>query len=199
MPENAPSAKQEEGTTVAQPELRTERLYLRQFRLEDADTVQTLLQCREIAANTRSIDHPYQPGSAKLWIERLFTSWETGESAVFAICFPDERVVGAIGLEIKPEDENAEIGFWIGQPYWGKGICSEAAAAVVQFGFKVLGLNKIFAHHLSRNPASGRVMQKIGMRKEGYFEGHTKKWGVFEDIVVYGLLAKNASDAGTNL
>jgi len=101
-------------------------------------------------------------------------------------------VIGAIGLEIVEQDEKAEMGYWIAESHWGNGVATEAATAVMKFGFEMLCLNKIFASPMVRNPASGRVLEKIGMQKEGVFRDHVKKWGKFEDAVFYGILARDA-------
>jgi len=190
-PDEAENALVSPGVAVPQPTLHTERLELRPFYDTDADTVQHLLQCKEIAAFTRSIDHPYPDGAAKVWIGEHSANWKNGISAVFAICLKEspQSVMGAIGLELNSQDENAELGYWMGQPFWGHRYCTEAARKIVDFGFDHFGLKKIHAHHVARNPASGRVLQKIGMKKEGYLESHIKKWGVFEDVVFYGLVA----------
>ena len=71
---------------------------------------------------------------------------------------------------------------------WGQGYATEAARAVVAFGFEELGLNRIYAHHMVRNPASGRVLAKIGMEPEGLLRQRVKKWGLFEDVVPMALL-----------
>jgi RimJ/RimL family protein N-acetyltransferase len=73
-------------------------------------------------------------------------------------------------------------------PYWGRGYASEAAAALLLHGFEHFPLNRIFAMHFARNPASGRVLQKIGMRHEGTLRQHLKKWGQYVDLECYGLL-----------
>ena len=98
------------------------------------------------------------------------------EAAVFAICEKDHShfPIGAIGLEINAKDENAELGYWIGESWWGRGYCTEAARTMVDFGFSTLGLKKIHAHFMAKNPASGRVLQKIGMVKEGFMKSHIK-------------------------
>jgi len=83
-----------------------------------------------------------------------------------------------------------QLGFWIGKPYWNQGYCTEAARAVVKYGFEVLGLNRIFSRHFASNPASGRVLQKIGMRYEGTLREAYKKLDKYEDLVCYGLLIK---------
>ena len=93
-----------------------------------------------------------------------------------------------MGLEISEQDQHAELGYWVGRTYWGQGICTEAAAAVVKFAFEDLALHKVHAHHMTRNPASGRVLQKVGMLQEGVLRSHVRKKGVFEDIAFYGIL-----------
>lgn len=98
-------------------------------------------------------------------------------------------LVGAIGLVVQPEHARAEMGYWIGVPFWNCGYATEAARAVLVFGFVELKLNRIYATYLTRNPASGRVMQKVGMRNEGLFRQHVKKWDEFEDLALCGILA----------
>ncbi len=171
------------------PTIETRRLVLRPFQTSDAATLQTLINDKEIAANTRSIEYPYPDGAGLKWIEQHPKMWLDGKSAIFAVCLkPDDQLTGAIGLEIEPENEHAELGYWLGRKFWNQGITTEAAAAVVRFGFQTLALHKIHAHHLTRNPASGRILQKIGMVQEGLFRSHIKKWGTFEDVVFYGIL-----------
>ncbi|HSL71791.1 MAG TPA: GNAT family protein, partial [Longimicrobiales bacterium] len=96
--------------------------------------------------------------------------------------------LGAVGLRIEQLHRRAELGYWIGVPYWSQGYCTEAARAVLRFGFEALELNRIHASYLARNPASGRVMQKLGMQYEGQLRQHVRKWDVFEDIVTYAIL-----------
>ena len=83
------------------------------------------------------------------------------------------------------------MGYWVGAPYWGRGYCTEAARAILRYGFEELGLHRIHAQHFARNPASGRVMQKIGMVYEGRQHEHVRKWDRFEDSDLYGILASD--------
>ena len=101
----------------------------------------------------------------------------------------DGTLIGTVGLALVMEDRRAELGYWIGVPWWNRGFATEAARAVVDFGFGSLGLHRIMARHLARNPSSGRVMEKLGMTKEGMLRHHVLKWGEFEDLVVYAVLA----------
>lgn len=81
----------------------------------------------------------------------------------------------------------------MGEPYWNQGYCTEAANTLVGFAFANLGLIKITSHHMASNPASGKVMLKLGMKKEGYFEKHFLKFGVLQDMIFYGLLKDSNS------
>ncbi len=184
-----PSLSDDSLQPDSRPEIRTARLLLRPFRLSDAAEMEVQINDREIAANTRTIEYPYPPGSANQWIEKHAELWLAGKSAIFAICDLEAgTLMGAIGLEIDESNQHAELGYWLGRKFWNRGYCTEAARAVVEFGLQELGLNKVHAHYLLRNPASGRVLQKIGMRKEGQLRKHIRKWGVFEDIGVFGML-----------
>ena len=80
------------------------------------------------------------------------------------------------------------MGYWIGTPYWGCGFATEATAAVVRYGFEELQLNRVHAAHFALNPASGRVLEKLGMRREGCRRQHVLKWDRYVDLVLYGLL-----------
>ena len=171
------------------PTIQTDRLLLRPFALEDASMVQTLAGEKDIASTTLNLPHPYEDGMAEEWIGTHQDRYEKGESVVLAIVLNDNRtLIGAIGLEINKDNDRAELGYWIGKPYWNKGYCTEAARAFIQHGFDVLGLVRIHASHFGRNPASGRVMQNIGMIHEGSLRKHIKKWGKQEDLEIYGIL-----------
>jgi ribosomal-protein-alanine N-acetyltransferase len=190
---NSPADSNQEDT---RPELRTSRLLLRPFQLSDAEAMEVQINDREIAANTRTIEYPYPPGSGTQWIEKHAELWLAGKSAIFAICdLESGNLMGAIGLEIDETNQRAELGYWLGRQFWNRGYCTEAAAAVLAFGLKKLALNKVHAHYLLRNPASGRVLEKIGMKKEGVLRRHIRKWGVFEDIGLFGMLARDLGDS----
>jgi ribosomal-protein-alanine N-acetyltransferase len=172
------------------PSLETTRLILRSFILEDAPEVQKLAGNKEIASTTLHIPHPYENGMAEEWISKHQEEYEKGEQITFAIVHRDEKyLIGAIGLSgFSEEHETAEVGYWIGKPYWNQGFCTEATAAVLKYAFNELKLNRVHARHFKRNPASGRVMQKVGMKYEGCLRQHFKKWENFEDSEMYGIL-----------
>lgn len=175
---------------MSQPTLETPRLRLRPFRVEDAADVVRLAGAREIADTTVAIPHPYAADAAMAWITGLPQLWESRTHAAFAVTLrADDALVGGAGLSyIDAEHAQAELGYWIGVPYWGRGLATEAAARLLEYGFAELRLNRVFAHHLLRNPASGRILQKIGMRREGVLRQRVRKWGVFEDVALMAIL-----------
>lgn len=180
-----------------QPTLRTERLILRPFCLEDAATVQRLAGTREVAETTLTIPHPYLDGMAETWIATQPDAWERQERVTFAITSAADGVVGAIGLRLTLQHRRAELGYWVGRPFWNHGYATEAARAILTFGFETLRLNRIHASHLVRNPASGRVMVKAGMRFEGTLRQHVLKAGRAEDLAEYAILRADVLGEGS--
>ena len=177
-----------------QPEFATTRLLLRPLRRDDGPAVEEHVRLREIAEMTLNIPHPYPEGGAAEWIATHEESWKRGEHATFGVFRrEDGALVGVIGLAIEGMHSRGELGYWVGMPYWNHGYCTEAARAVVEFAFRRLRLNRLQARHITRNPASGRVMQKLGMIPEGVHRESVLKWGRFEDLAVYALLAREWS------
>jgi [ribosomal protein S5]-alanine N-acetyltransferase len=177
-----------------QPLLYTQRLILRPFTLTDVAVVVALAGDRTVADNTLSIPHPYTDADAKDWIRQQPLAYGEGKAINFAITRPDGTLCGSIGLGLSIQFNLAELGYWIGRPFWGQGYATESAAALIAFGFDRLGLNRINATHFGDNPASGRVMEKLSMMREGYRPRHTLKWGVYRDIALYGLLREHWVD-----
>jgi [ribosomal protein S5]-alanine N-acetyltransferase len=172
------------------PTLVTHRLLLCPFTLEDAPTVKELAGEWEIAEMTATIPHPYEQGMAEAWISKHQDSFEKGEAVTFAVTFkPDGCLVGAISLvHINQTHRLAELGYWIGKPFWNNGYCTEASQEMIRYAFKVLDLNRVQARHLTKNPASGRVMHKAGMKFEGILRQSVFRWGKYEDTAIYSIL-----------
>jgi len=170
----------------ATPTLRTARLLLGTFSPEDATELQRLAGAREIADTTLSIPHPYDLDHALAWIGQQRREAVRGRATNFAIRLPaGGPLIGSVGLrDIDPEHSQAELGFWIGREWWGQGYAREAAAAVIRFGFEGQGLNRIYAHHMARNPAAGKVLLAVGMQREGLLRQRVRKWSVYEDVVL---------------
>jgi RimJ/RimL family protein N-acetyltransferase len=179
----------------AQPILHTERLTLRPFSASDASDVQRLAGVLEVAESTLNIPHPYPDGAAERWIGSHAEHFAHGREMVCAITLRGTgELAGAVGLVLEPAHARGELGYWIARPLWATGIATEAARSLVTFGFRSLGLNRIHAVHFSTNPASGRVMQKLGMQFEGIRRQHVRRWDRFHDIAEYAVLREDWRD-----
>jgi RimJ/RimL family protein N-acetyltransferase len=171
------------------PTIKTNRLTLRPFTLEDAPELQRLAGDRAVADTTQSIPHPYEDGMAETWISSHPETFKKGQGVTFAITRnSDNALVGEISLMHMVKGHQATLGYWIGKPYWGNGFCTEAARAVLKYAFTERGLIRVHASHITRNPASGKVMQKLGLQHEGCQRQHILKWDKFEDLELYGIL-----------
>jgi len=169
--------------------LETDRLVLRIHREEDLSTLVQLAGAREVAATTLRIPHPYTEQDAREFIANCEADANAGRVTRFAITRRgDGQFCGGIGLRLDHAHHHAELGYWLGVPFWGQGYATEAAHAVVDYGFDALGLHRIYASHFAPNVASGGVLRKIGMRHEGCHRGHICKWDKFYDLECYGML-----------
>jgi ribosomal-protein-alanine N-acetyltransferase len=168
------------------PTLHTDRLLLRPNILADAPELARLAGEREVAATTLRIPHPYSVADAEAFI----TGWQDADERVgFAIVLrKDSVLIGGAGLRLEKAHHHAELGYWIGTPYWGNGYATESARAVLRYGFEVLNLHRIHASHFANNPASGNVLRKLGMKYEGRQRQHILKWGQYLDLELYGML-----------
>lgn len=170
------------------PSLRTPSLLLDSFSFVDVPAIQLYAGNAEVARMTANIPHPYPEGAAEFWIGTHRQAFEEDKNLTLAIRLPSGDLVGAVSLAIDRKNSRAELGYWIGRPFWGNGYATEAARELIGHGFSSLALERITAHHLGSNPASGRVMEKTGMTFEGRLRRHMLKDGHFEDIVLYGIL-----------
>lgn len=179
------------------PRLETDRLLLRAFAPSDGPTVERLAGAREVADTTLSLPHPYPEGGGSGWIATHADAWRSGELLTLAVCRRSApEPIGAVSLHIDRAHAHGEIGYWIGTEHWGQGYATEAARALVAYAFDRLGLHRVQARHFLRNPSSGRVMQKLGMQREGILRDAYVRWGRFESVAVYAVLAPEWSADG---
>lgn len=174
---------------MEQPTLQSARLVLRPYLLDDVANLVRLAGAREVAATTLRIPHPYREQDALDFVASCRADADVGLGLRLAITLrQDGAFCGGIGLRLNPDHQRAELGYWLGLPYWGCGYATEAAQTLVRYGFETLGLHRIYASHVVGNVASGRVLQKIGMRHEGCLRNHICKWDQFLDLEFYGML-----------
>lgn len=163
-----------------EPTLRTARLLLRPLELADAPAIQRLAGAPEIADTTLVIPHPYPAGAAERFIIDSTTARKHDHGLDLAITLADsEQLVGVIGSRFDP-DSTAEVGYWIGVPSWNRGYATEALIAFARHLLLDRGLRRLRASYFTRNPASGRVLDKAGFRHIGHEDHHRARDGKIE-------------------
>jgi len=175
---------------IEQPVLDTPRLRLRPLERADASAIQKAAGVREIADTMISLPHPYPIVEAERYVAQQRAEQNAGRAVTFTI---EQKVEGWFcGLvevrDIDQEHSQGELSFWLAVDAWGQGYMSEVVQAVVQYGLEGLGLNRLYAYHMLRNPASGRVLEKNGFKQEGLLRQRVRKWGQFEDVALWAIL-----------
>ena len=176
---------------MSSPVIETERLEMRTVAESDISELVPLIGAREIAVTTLRIPHPYEEKDGR---EFLASPAKENELRLTIRLCSSGRLCGGIGLDPDNEHRCAELGYWIGVPFWGNGYATEAARAVVRYGFEQLGFNRIYAAHFGGNDASGKVLRKIGMRYEGCMRQAILKWGKFVDVERYAILRSDLAE-----
>mgnify|MGYP002713094876 CR=1 FL=1 len=167
--------------------LYTNRLMLRPLELYDAEPMYQLIQHRDVAMTLLNIMYPYSQDAALDFIHYAHRQTRSGEALYWAI-LQDDVFMGVIGLTMRPQHNGAEIGYWLGVPYWGMGYATEAARRILQYAFGELKLHRIHAVCFADNIASVRVLEKIGLQHEGTLRHHYLHWGVYKDAAYFGIL-----------
>lgn len=145
----------------ADAELVTERLRLRALRDIDVRRIAQLAGDWSIASMTARIPFPYTERDAVEWVSGL------GEGEVVRAIEHGGELIGLVGYTPTPDGRAAELGYWIGRPHWGQGYATEAARAIVAHCFEAHGFERLTCCHFIDNPASQRVIEKLGFRIVG--------------------------------
>ena len=167
----------------------TKRLVLRRFTADDAEAMYQNWATDEETVKFLRWDTYKEIESLKAFLAKCISEYENIEYYHWVIEV-DGIIVGTINLhDIETKKERCELGYCIGSRWWNKEIVTEAARAVIAFAFTELNASKVCAYHDTANPASGRVMQKCGMKQEGLLREHSiQKDGTRSDLAVYGIL-----------
>ena len=170
-----------------------ERILLRPLKYSDADDIYKNAREREVSKWTCNIPYPYTKNDARKFIKHSILGLRKKQTYIFAIVLNDTgRLVGAI--EIKPSHKGGkkgELGYWLGKPYWGQGIVSEAIKLALIFAFKKLKLHRLSACVFKENTASKKVLLKNGFKLEGCFREAHFKFNQWHDIEEYGLIVSD--------
>jgi len=180
------------------PRLETERLILRQLSRKDRQRIVFLLNNKNISQMTGNIPHPYNEKKAIELINGSLLGFERRQATVFGIVRKsDNLLIGKMGIKYDKEHHRGDLGYWIGEDYWGNGFATEALIALMAYEFSYEGLHKIEACHFGENLGSARVLQKAGLKKEAEKLEHFKKDGRFLDVIEYGLLRADYLESRT--
>ena len=171
--------------------IHTARLVLRELRLDDARAVSERAGDRRVARFLIAVPSPYPPSLAARWIASRL-AWWPARGITLAIARRDapDVLLGTASLRRFVRDRRAELGYWLGADAWGKGFATEAAGALVDLGFRQLGLERIYAQVLEGNAASCRVLEKLGMTDEGTRRRHVRKGRRLYDVEMFGMLRR---------
>lgn len=177
------------------PTLETPRLRLRKLNMRDAQDIFNYSQDPQVA---RYVLWEAQTSlsEARGYIRYMLRKYRMGEPASWGIEWKETgRIIGTIGfMWIQRDNAAAEVGYSLSRAYWNRGIMTEALAEILRYGFRSLNLNRIEAQHETENPASGAVMRKCGMQREGILRQRLLNKGRFVDVELYAILRRDFSD-----
>ncbi len=171
------------------PVLTTPRLTLRPMSMRDAADIYAYSRDPEVARHVLWDAHQ-SLNESKAYLRFILKQYRDGTPSSYGIVLnATGRLVGTIGFMWYNQENNAaEVGYSLARSLWNNGLMTEALSAVIDMGFNELNLHRIEAQHESVNPASGRVMEKCGMRHEGRLRGRIFNKGKFVDVELYAIL-----------
>ncbi len=172
-------------------EIAGNRVLLRPLRLSDAPDIYRNINHPDIVRWTLSIPHPYTRNFAEKFIRKAQRHLRGKHEYIFGIVLRETgKIIGVTGLhEIDWDNGNAELGYWIAQNHWGKGLTVEAVALICEFGFAELQLRRIYACLFDKNVQSRRVLEKSGFQLEGRFRDARFRYGRWHDELKFSLLS----------
>lgn len=169
-------------------EILFEGISLRPWSIADASSLATIADSRKIAENLRDgFPNPYSLQDARNWLGMILP--ENHPPRFFAIV-TDKKVVGSIGIVTKGDiyRKNCEIGYYIGEEYWGKGIATKAIKAATSYAFKTFDIVRVYAEPFADNTGSRRALEKAGYICEATLRKNVVKNGIVKDSCIYGIL-----------
>jgi RimJ/RimL family protein N-acetyltransferase len=174
---------------------RTERLLLRPGWIEDAPAIHAAIAEEAIVRNLANAPWPYRLADAESWLSRRRPS-HGGPMLIFARTQAAPALIGVVGLDPE-EDGSVHLGYWIARPHWGRGYATEAGRAAIALAKDSLRLKRLSSAHFLDNPASGRVLGKLGFRPHGEVRMRTSRArGGEVASAPYSLALRGGAEAG---
>lgn len=168
------------------------RIKIRKLKLSDVQDIHENIKEKEITKWTINIPHPYPKEGAKSFIKSSHYRLRKKKGYDFGIVLKNTgKVIGGISLtNLDWENKNAEVGYWLGKKYWGKGLTTEAVKLILKFGFEKLKLHRIYAHLFEENIGSKRVLEKCGFKLEAIIRETRFRYNKWHNELTYGILKK---------
>ena len=162
---------------------------LRELLIGDANDISSLMTYN-ISKSLWEVPYPYTLDNALNFIDSSYKEFRSFKTVNFAILYkknPEPNgLVGIIGLKnINIDDRKANLGYWIGESFWGNGIASESVKLVINYAFSVLRLEEVYAYVYSQNKPSMRVLEKNGMTKAGEVNEYSKKLDTYQNTIKF--------------
>lgn len=170
------------------PIIKTDRFILRPWRSTDAASLARHINHPKIALYTISIPYPYSLQEARSWLRRRTNKQQNASISLYWAIEIDGQAVGGISLKDIIKGHKAELGYWLAAAYWGQGIMTEAAKEIKEFAFNNLKLKRLWAGCFDINPASRRVLEKLGFELEGVLRKAHKKNGRFVNDCILSIV-----------
>ena len=171
--------------------LKTERLVLRPLRWSDAAAIAEKINNFDISKNLARVPYPYTLADAEEFLNWVFELDNRSAFYVIALREQPDELLGVISYDWVPDKSRAELGYWLVQQQWGKGLMTEAARAVVEHAFTVSGLEQLSSCYFVENPASGKVLAKAGFTPTGKCTSPSRSRGEDVDVVTMGLMRED--------
>lgn len=162
--------------------IRTKRLVLRPLKKEDAKLIAEYANDKTVYRNTLRIPHPYTLKLANQWINKNLKNYKSKKPHYYSFAIEVEgKFAGGLGIDNINHGHKAELGYWLGRPYWSKGIMTEAAKAATEYAFKKYKLKRVYAWTFPWNKASQNVLKKARFKFEGIAKKNVMKNGKYLD------------------
>lgn len=171
--------------------LKSKRFILRPLGKGDAQPITRHANNKKIYKNTAVIPYPYKLEDARGWIAGHLKKYKLKDTKDFVLTIEiNGEACGAIGLHKIEAGHKAELGYWLGEEHWGKGMMPEAVKLMCDYSFKVLKLKRVYAYVYTFNEGSKRVLEKNSFKLEGILEKHAKKKNKYIDAYLFAKIKK---------
>ncbi|MFA5187958.1 MAG: GNAT family protein [Patescibacteria group bacterium] len=166
--------------------IKTKQFTIRPFKMSDAKDIVKNINNKKVSQYLSTVPYPYGIKDAKTYLNKVITQYKVKEPATYACGIEiNGEICGSIGLHRIKIGHKAELGYWLAEKHWGKGIMSKAVSLFVAQGFKKFKLIRIYAYVFAQNKGSKIVLENNGFKLEGYLKKHVKSNNKIYDAYLF--------------